>query len=126
MFKKLIVPFFAAALLISGCGNEPAKGSNKGKVEQNKKEIPLTINEVKIDKVNERTLKVDVKAKGEGLTYAYYIYKGGKIIDKIWYKPDSSLTYKVKEPGKYKVQAYVKDKNEKQKFAYTSEVTLEK
>ncbi|EJS78488.1 triple tyrosine motif-containing protein [Bacillus cereus] len=126
MFKKGFVLLFAATVLISGCNKEVAKESPKEKVEQNKAGASIVISEVKIDKMNDRTLKVDVKAKGEDLNYAYYIYKEEKIVEKIWYKPDSTLTYEVKEPGKYKVRVFAKDKNEKKKDAFTNEVTVEK
>ncbi|PGZ12870.1 triple tyrosine motif-containing protein [Bacillus cereus] len=132
MFKKIIVPVFAAAVVISGCSNEPAKGNTKEKVEQNKKEeknkkdMALVINEAKINKVNEKTLKVDVKAQGNDINYAYYIYKGEEIVDKTWYKPDTSLTYEVKEPGTYRVKVYAKDKSDKIESVYTSEVKVEK
>ncbi|MED3125315.1 triple tyrosine motif-containing protein [Bacillus wiedmannii] len=126
MFKKVFVPLFAATVLISGCNKEVAKESSKGKIDQQKAESSIVISEVKIDKANERTLKVDVKAKGEDLNYAYYIYKEEKIVEKIWYRPDSFLTYEVKEPGKYKVRVFAKDKNKKKKDTFTNEVTVEK
>ncbi|ATI50378.1 triple tyrosine motif-containing protein [Bacillus tropicus] len=126
MFKKVFVPLFAATVLISGCNKEVAKESPKDKVEQHKKNTPLKIDEVKINTVNGKTLMVDVKAKGEKLTYAYYIYKGEEIVEKIWYKPENSLKYEVKEPGKYKVKAYAKDANKKIDSVYTNEVTIEK
>ncbi|AAP29167.1 MULTISPECIES: triple tyrosine motif-containing protein [Bacillus] len=126
MFKKVFVPLFAATVLISGCNKEVVKESPKDKVEQHKKNTPLKIDEVKINTVNGKTLMVDVKAKGEKLTYAYYIYKGEEIVEKIWYKPENSLKYEVKEPGKYKVKAYAKDANKKIDSVYTNEVTIEK
>lgn len=126
MFKKVFVPLFAATVLISGCNKEVAKESPKDKIDQQKAESSIVISEVKIDKANERTLKVDVKAKGEDLNYAYYIYKEEKIVEKIWYGPDSFLTYEVKEPGKYKVRVFAKDKNKKKKDTFTNEVTVEK
>lgn len=126
MFKKVIIPLFATTLLISGCNKEVAKESPKEKAEQHKKNASLKINEVKIDAVNGKTLMVDVKATGEKLSYAYYVYKGEEIVEKIWYKPEDSLKYEVKEPGKYKVKVYVKDTNKKTKSVYTNEVTIEK
>ncbi|MDA1522949.1 triple tyrosine motif-containing protein [Bacillus cereus] len=126
MFKKVFVPLFAATVLISGCNKEVAKDGSKDKLEQQKAESSIVISEVNIDKTNERTLKVDVKAKGEDLNYAYYIYKEDKIVEKIWYGTDSFLTYEVKEPGKYKVRVFAKDKNKKKKDIFTNEVTVEK
>ncbi|WP_131101176.1 triple tyrosine motif-containing protein [Bacillus sp. SYJ] len=126
MFKKVFVPLFAATVLISGCNKEVAKESPKDKVEQHKKNTSLKIDEVKINTINGKTLMVDVKATGEKLTYAYYIYKGEEIVEKIWYKPEHSLKYEVKEPGKYKVKAYAKDANKKIDSVYTNEVTIEK
>ncbi|MEK5304241.1 triple tyrosine motif-containing protein [Bacillus sp. FSL R10-2201] len=132
MFKKAIVPLFATALLISGCGNEPAKGNTKDKVEQNKKgeknkeAKPLVINEVKINKVNEKTLKVDTKVEGEGVEYAYYIHKGEEVIKKIGYQSNPSLTYDIEGSGTYRVKVYVRDKNGKMNSRFTEEIKVEK
>ncbi|AXY06884.1 triple tyrosine motif-containing protein [Bacillus tropicus] len=132
MFKKAIVPLFSTVLLISGCGNEPSKVDTKEKVEQNKKDEkdkeakPLVINEVKINKINEKTLKVDTKVEGEGVEYAYHIYEDKKVIKKIAYQSNASLTYNIEKSGTYSVKVYVKSKSGKINSRFTEEIKVGK
>ncbi|MCT6914067.1 MAG: hypothetical protein M3000_03050 [Bacillus wiedmannii] len=132
MLKKAIVPLFSTVLLISGCGNEPSKVDTKDKVEQNKKDEknkeakPLVINEVKINKINEKTLKVDTKIEGEGVEYAYNIHKNKEVIKKIGYQSNPSLTYDIEGSGTYRVKVYVRDKNGKMNSRFTEEIKMGK
>ncbi|PFO80413.1 MULTISPECIES: polysaccharide deacetylase family protein [Bacillus cereus group] len=69
------------------------------------------VNHVSIQQNSGNKLRVESKATGEELRYAYYIYKDNKILEKIDYSSESSLTYKLKESGEYKIKVFIQDKN---------------
>ncbi|MDM5157395.1 triple tyrosine motif-containing protein [Bacillus sp. DX1.1] len=126
MIKKLILPFIAVLLILSGCGKETTQETSKKNVNQEKKADNLKIENVTIQKIDDQNLKVGAKATGDKLQYAYYIYKGDEVVEKMNYKPENSLTYKVKESGDYKVKVFVKDKNNKIEAKSTSVVKMGK
>lgn len=69
------------------------------------------INHVSIQQSSENELRVESKATGKDLNYAYYIYKDNKILEKINYSSKDSFTYKLEESGEYKIKVFIQDKN---------------
>ncbi|AAU15305.1 TPA: polysaccharide deacetylase family protein [Bacillus cereus] len=69
------------------------------------------VNHVSIQQNSGNMLRVESKATGEELKYAYYIYKDNEILEKINYSSESSLTYKIKKSGEYKIKVFIQDKN---------------
>ncbi|WP_416729815.1 accessory Sec system protein Asp2 [Fictibacillus sp. JL2B1089] len=58
----------------------------------------------------DNTLKLIIDTDSKDLTYAYYIYKNGSIINKIMYQSNNTLEFAVEEQGNYQIQYYIKDK----------------
>lgn len=108
-------------LLVSGCSNETTK---KGLSENSEENAPKIV-KVIIEKVDSSNFYVVNTAEGEELEYAYYVYKDNKVIDKFYYKKDAHFTYKVKEPGSYKVKAFIKDKNDETVSKFTEAIEME-
>lgn len=69
------------------------------------------VNHVSIQQNSGNMLRVESKSTGEELKYAYYIYKDNEILEKINYSSESSLTYKIKKSGEYKIKVFIQDKN---------------
>jgi len=120
--KWLTIVSIVVFLLITGC----SIGSEKDAANEGAKSGSPKIESVELKKVDNSTLEATVTAEGQELEYAYYIYKDNKLLEKIFYKPNTSLSYKVKEPGEYKVKIFVKNKQEKTNSKYTSAVKIEK
>ncbi|WP_404347892.1 heparinase II/III family protein [Sutcliffiella horikoshii] len=84
------------------------KEEGKSEVEPNRK---FELRKVDIQLKNSN-LEINCNAIGEGLKYAFYIYKDNEIIEKIHYQADSKLIYKLNDAGTYKARVYVKEKQE--------------
>ncbi|MEK4893630.1 triple tyrosine motif-containing protein [Bacillus sp. FSL M7-0996] len=128
--KKLIVLLVAMLVIIAGCDKgstkEASKESKQNKTNQQEKAESVKIKQANIEKDDKNTLKVTTKAVGEKLSYAYYVYKDDKVIEKTSYKENSSFTYTAKEPGTYFVRVYAKDGNNKTDTQNTEKVKVEK
>ncbi|MGE7634493.1 triple tyrosine motif-containing protein [Bacillus paramycoides] len=128
--KKLIVLLVAMLVMISGCDQgskkEVSQEVKQNKTNQQEKIEDVKIKQANIEKSDKNTLKVTTKAVGEKLSYAYYVYKDDKVIEKSSYKEKSSFTYIAKEPGTYFVRVYAKDGNNKIDTQNTKELKVEK
>jgi hypothetical protein len=117
MRGKLIVQLIIILLIISGCSKEaPSKKEPTAT-------LP-TINKVVIQEVDEHNIKVICTATGEKLQYAYYVYKDNKILQKISYRPNNRLAYKVQKPGEYMVKVYVRDSKGKKDVKNTKAIKV--
>lgn len=121
MKVKLFSLLTILLLLISACSNQTSK---KGLSESSEEDAPKIV-KVIIEKVDSSNFYVVNTAEGEELEYAYYVYRDNEVIDKFYYKKDAHFTYKVKEPGSYKVKAYIKDKNEEKVSKFTKAIEME-
>ncbi|MFJ5759289.1 DapH/DapD/GlmU-related protein [Neobacillus sp. NPDC093182] len=73
-----------------------------------------------IDLVNFFQLKVECKANGEQLKYAFYLYKDQEIIEKVAYSDNPGISFNLQDKGIYSVRVFIKDKRNN-KIANTSE-----
>ncbi|SDJ86063.1 hypothetical protein [Sediminibacillus albus] len=77
----------------------------------------LLIKDTFITKTQNNEIKVSctVNDRKSTIQYAYYIYKEGKTepVDKIMYTSDTSIIYKIKEPGKYRVRIFARRGDQK-------------
>lgn len=121
MKVKVLSLVIIILLMISGCSNQSAEKESSENTEENTPRIVR----VMIEKVDSSSFYVVNTAEGEELQYAYYVYKNDEIIDKFSYKKDAHFTYTVKEPGSYKVKAYIKDKNDETESKYTETVEMD-
>ena len=55
------------------------------------------------------TIIWSIKALGDQLEYAWYIYKNGERIDVIWYSADNYMEWTPEEPGTYQIKVFIKD-----------------
>lgn len=124
--KKLILLLVTMLVMISGCDQGNKKEVKQNKTNQQEKIEDVKIKQANIEKSDKNTLKVTTKAVGEKLSYAYYVYKDDKVIEKSSYKEKSSYTYIAKEPGTYFVRIYAKDGNSKVDTQNTKELKVEK
>lgn len=61
-----------------------------------------------IRKENERTIKFDLNLEtGQKLKYAFYVYRNGKVFEKIMYQKKQTLTYVAEQPGKYLIKYFI-------------------
>ncbi|QCJ44780.1 hypothetical protein FAY30_24450 [Bacillus sp. S3] len=63
--------------------------------------------------LNENDIEIEIKTNSNELTYAYYIYKDGKILDKIMYQQSPKMKFPLNGKGNYQVQYYIKDQKGK-------------
>lgn len=54
------------------------------------------------------TFSIDIKEK-QPIQFAYYIFKDGLIVEKIWYSTNKSIRYPIKESGEYQVGFFYLD-----------------
>ncbi|QIZ05612.1 hypothetical protein HFZ78_01685 [Priestia megaterium] len=123
---KLPILFLVALLLITGCGKDASK-SDKNQVakEQVSKESEVKIAKAMIKKVDTQNFYVvATAASGNNLTYAYYVYKDNKVIEKQLYKKDAYFSYKITAQGSYKVRVFLKDANGKIVTKDTETITM--
>ncbi|WP_026564062.1 triple tyrosine motif-containing protein [Bacillus sp. UNC41MFS5] len=107
---KLSILFLVALLLITGCSKDATNSDKK----QESKESEVKIAKVMIKKGDAQNFYVvATAASGNNLTYAYYVYKDKKVIEKQLYKQDAFFTYNITTPGSYKVRVFLKDANGK-------------
>src|SRR4051812_41045759 len=111
MKGKLITLLIVTLLAISGCSNDTSKTEQKKETEQASASSEPKFAKLIIEKVNESQFYVVTTADGNQLNYAYYVYKNGEVLDKFQYKKDAHFSYTVKEPGTYKVEVYIKDRD---------------
>lgn len=69
--------------------------------------------EVTIELTGVNRLCCECKNAPEGCEYAFYIYKNGKIIDRLSYQKEARYVYWLTEPGEYAMKVYVQGANEK-------------
>ncbi|WP_440273850.1 triple tyrosine motif-containing protein [Ferdinandcohnia sp. SAFN-114] len=74
----------------------------------------LEIKRVLIKKIDNKSIEVSCDAIGEGIKYAFYIYKNDSLIQKVPYSINSKLIFNGDAPGDYKVRVYVRDKSNNQ------------
>jgi uncharacterized lipoprotein YehR (DUF1307 family) len=114
---KILTVAIVALFAITGCGKDTTtKQESKG-------DQPKIIN-ILIKKEDAKNFYVVTTAEGKQLTYAYYVYKEKKLIKKFSYKKDAHFTYKVSQPGVYKVRVFVKDENKKIEAKTTKSVRM--
>ncbi|PEQ82696.1 hypothetical protein CN481_24635 [Bacillus sp. AFS006103] len=121
MKEKLFTLFLVVLLLITGCSKDTTKTDKKQ--ESNGSQVKIV--KVMIKKENSQNFYVVTTANGNDLKYAYYVLKDNKVIKKQLYIQDSYFTYKITEPGDYKVQAFVMDGNGKKVAKYTQTIKME-
>ncbi|RWZ59152.1 alginate lyase family protein [Halobacillus fulvus] len=79
-------------------------------------DIPENIQKMpEIDKLNisltgSSSLEVNVEARGEGIEYAYYLYKDNEVYKKFPYIPEPIFKYTPEESGEYLVRVFVRNK----------------
>ena len=125
MKGKLVILLLVTLFAMTACSNANSKTEPEKNTEQQVSESskPKFV-KLMIEKVNESNFYVVATADGDELTYAYYVYKDGEVVDKILYKKDAHFAYTVKEPGTYKVEVYLKDKNDNKAIKMTNEVVM--
>lgn len=117
MKVKVLTLLIVTLLLISGCSNQSTEKASS-------QDSPRIV-KVIIEKVDSSNFYVVNTAEGENLQYAFYVYKDDELLDKFNYEKDAHLSYTVKEPGSYKVKAYVKDENDKTVSEFTQTMEME-
>lgn len=124
-FKKLLsfLLVTSVVLLLVACGGsdekaKPNKQEASGEMErkgdekegQNKKKsqiINLTLKETAADE-----LSVETKAEGHNIEYAYYVMtEEDEVIEKFMYDQGSEFSYKISQPGRYKVRVFVRNQD---------------
>lgn len=58
--------------------------------------------------------------------YAWYIYRDGEILEKIWYDDNNEINYSFKDPGNYRIQYYILDRTTNKKVTrwYNKTITI--
>jgi hypothetical protein len=67
---------------------------------------------------------VNCEAIGEELEYAYYFYKDGNLLEKIFYGKSSKIKYRVTEPGSYKCRVFIRDAKKQITSQYTDSISI--
>lgn len=106
----------SAVFLLAACGNSEEETKTKTEEapevessEQNNKPqiLSLTLVEKEVDE-----LSVETKAQGQDIEYAYYVMtEEDEIVEKFMYDEGPTFTYKVTQPGRYKVRLFVRDQD---------------
>lgn len=117
--KKLMVVLAATVTVMAGCGQETQESNASDEAVKN-----VQIKEANIETSGDHTLEVTTETEGEDLTYAYYVYKDNKVIEKTSYEKNDTFTYEAEEPGTYFVKVYAKDGNGDTDTQITNEAQL--
>jgi hypothetical protein len=125
--KFLFTSLIAALLLVTACNNQPVK-TQSTKLQSIKK---TTVKEPRIvsamiKKKDPHNFFVVTTADGNGLYYAYYVYKDNKVLKKFPYKPNAYFGYTAEKPGTYKVKVFVKDNTGKKVSIVTKPISISK
>ena len=87
------------------------------------------IDEPHIEEKNDGNLYVfKVKGAQENSMYAWYVYHNNIKKEVIWYSDNDTLEYIFEEPGEYKLQYYIRDKNNpnnKEIYWYDQKIKIE-
>ena len=84
----------------------------------------LRIKKLILNKVDASSVEVKCLADGQGLSYAYYIFKDKEVIEKHSYQKNATFKYIAKEPGTYSFRVYVRDTNNEKIAMNSSEFTI--
>ncbi len=68
---------------------------------------------ISLNNMNKLTVECTGSAECADNKYAFYIYNGKKVIDKIPYSSQNKTIYWLSERGKYRVKVFIKNKGEK-------------
>ncbi|MBS4223372.1 triple tyrosine motif-containing protein [Lederbergia citrea] len=127
MRRNIILCMLFCIFVFSGCSAVSKDKKTSPDTQQNITNESLKdmkINDVTIEKSDDNNIKVTVDAEGENLKYAYYIYEGDKLMEKIRYGKDDHISYEVKNPGTYKVRVFVMNKDKEKVTKYTNEIEI--
>ena len=97
----------------------------------NPKPVPLQIKSLAVDKKGPQKvgtkMRWTVEGEGEEVQYAWYIIKDGNEKNKevIWYDSKNYLDWTPRDAGKYKIQVYAKDKEDKKATKLSEEYVIE-
>ncbi len=88
----------------------------------------LNIEEVKlnliIDSENNKKLRADCISSDESISYAFYLYKDDKIVEKKMYTSNSYTTFNINEKGFYYIKAFIKDLNNNKTSAVSEKIEI--
>ena len=79
--------------------------------------------QIELSQINK--LKVTCKQNNETDTYAFYVHKDGKVIEKIMYGTSNTMVYWITEPGEYNVKVFVKNNEGEKNSEFTDSVVFE-
>ncbi|PAB58266.1 hypothetical protein [Anaeromicrobium sediminis] len=87
-------------------------------LEEYQNRYALNVEDLEMEKINEKVYKFTVKTFSNNLKHAWYIYKNDKRIKTFSYSKENYLIYKFEDKGTYRVKYYIRDSKKNQNSGY--------
>ncbi len=87
--------------------------------------VALRLRDLQLAQPDDHTLQLTMRCEPpEGLRFAWYLLRNGKVIEKHFYTPDSQRTLTLPGPGRYQVRCFIQDENRRRHSFMSPAVTV--